>query len=76
MPVRRGRRNRMRELLETGSLMPAHTTSVAPFTPASAEELRAAGISLLTSASDAMNLLAGMRADEQAARRGSTKLEI
>lgn len=66
----------MRELLETGSLMPAHTTSVAPFTPASAEELRAAGISLLTSASDAMNLLVGMRADEQAARRGSTKLEI
>ena len=56
--------------------IPAHTTSVAPFTPASAEELRAAGISLLTSASDAMNLLVGMRADEQAARRGSTKLEI
>lgn len=49
--------------------VPAHTTAAAA--PASADEIRAAGLRVLTSASDAMNLLVGMRADVLAARRGS-----
>jgi 2-keto-3-deoxy-L-rhamnonate aldolase RhmA len=48
--------------------IPTHTT--AGVAPASAEELLASGLRLLTSDSDAMNLLKGMRADVQAARRG------
>jgi 2-keto-3-deoxy-L-rhamnonate aldolase RhmA len=49
--------------------IPAHTTAAAA--PPSAQEIRAAGLRVLTSASDAMNLLVGMRADVEAARRES-----
>ena len=47
--------------------VPVHTTSA--WAPKSREELEAAGIRLLTSASDAMNLMAGMRLDARASRR-------
>jgi 2-keto-3-deoxy-L-rhamnonate aldolase RhmA len=47
--------------------IPVHTT--AAWAPASMDEMAAAGIRLLTSSSDAMNLLVGMRADAAFSRR-------
>jgi 2-keto-3-deoxy-L-rhamnonate aldolase RhmA len=51
--------------------IPVHTT--AAWAPTSAEDLAAAGIRLLTSSSDAMNLLVGMRADAKFSRRETTE---
>ena len=47
--------------------IPVHTTSA--WAPQTREELQAAGIRLLTSASDAMNLMVGMQIDAKASRR-------
>jgi 2-keto-3-deoxy-L-rhamnonate aldolase RhmA len=52
-----------------GANIPVHTT--AAWAPKSLAELEAAGIRLLTSASDAMNLLVGMQIDAKVARRES-----
>jgi 4-hydroxy-2-oxoheptanedioate aldolase len=49
--------------------IPAHVTGASA--PESVEAMRALGIKLVTSASDAMCLLSGMRADAQQSRRGA-----